>query len=413
MKSSKIAAIAVAAAPFCAFAQEAVPAETAVPASAPETVAAPAETAVPAEAKGEKRKIVIELPELPAADDIKIKISGVIQAQYVYATTGGDGHAKDRNGFSVRRTTLGATVDAGNGWGGKVVYEFDSGTAGGDSYSDYIDTAVITKKIDEFDGTLTVGHKKTHFMTEEYTPSSKLLCIERSLNSNFVNGNTYARGLSGYHIGVFWEGKIDEATDYGISLTNAVAKDYDKTSNDLAVTGNIGRKFALGNDASVYIGVNATVNFGDDGNAEAFGSTSDTALTNAGTVYGIEPYVQFTSGAFSATAECYYINGDDDSKIDAFYGVNLSAAYRFPCGFEPTVRFTYLNTDSGVVNASTQNRVPSSSGHNNATTYFIGANYYFGKHVKLANGYEYGHYFGGNAGQADSGAFRSMLQIVF
>lgn len=409
MKFSQIAVLALASAPFGAFAQEAVPAEnSAVP-------AAQTETAVPADTKSEKRKIVIELPELPAADDIKIKISGVIQAQYVYATTGGDGHARDRNGFSVRRTTLGATIDAGNGWGGKVVYEFDSGTGGGDGYSDYIDTAVITKKIDEFDGTLTVGHKKTHFMTEEYTPSSKLLCIERSLNSNFVNGNTYARGLSGYHIGVFWEGKIDAATDYGISLTNAVAKDYDKTSNDLAVTGNIGRKFKLGNDASLYVGVNATANFGDDGNAEAFGSssTSSTALTNAGTVYGIEPYVQFSSGDFSATAECYYINGDDDSKIDAFYGVNLTAAYRFPCGFEPTVRFTYLNTDSGVVNASTQNRVPASSGHNNAATYFIGANYYFGKHVKLANGYEYGHYFGGNAGQADSGSFRSMLQIVF
>lgn len=369
-----------------AFAQESAPAET------PE--------------KGGK-KIVIELPEIPTPEDVKIKISGLVQAQFVAAQASG-ANASDQNGFSIRRSSIGVTADVGENWSAKIVYEIDSGNGGGDSYSDYIDTAIISRKFDA--GTLSVGHKKTHFMHEEYSPSSKFLCIERSLNSNFVNGNGYVRGLSGYHIGAFWEGKAGKNFDYGASLTNAVAKDYDATSNDLALTGNIGYTLGFSDDSKLYFGLNGTVNFGDDG--EPAGAGKD-VLSNAGIVYGIEPYIQYTCGGFTALADFFYIDGDNDSGVHDFYGLNLTAAYRFECGLEPAVRFTYLNTDSGIVNASTQNRVPASGAHDNATTYFLGVNYYFNKHVKLATGYEYGHYFGKGAHADDSGAFRTMLQISF
>ncbi len=373
-------------APFCAWSQENVPAGM-------------------TESGG--KKIVIELPEIPVPEDVKIKISGLVQAQFVAASASGD--ASDQNGFSIRRSNVGISADVGDDWSAKIVYEIDSGSGGGDGYSDYIDTAIISRNFDA--GKLIVGHKKTHFMHEEYSPSSKFLCIERSLNSNFVNGNSYVRGLSGYHIGVFWEGKVGKNFDYGASLTNAVAKDYDAKSNDLAVTGNIGYTLNLAADSKLYFGLNGTVNFGDDGPLP--GSESKKPLSNAGIVYGIEPYIQYTCGGFTALADLFYINGDSDSKVHSLYGVNLTAAYRFECGLEPAVRFTYLNTDSGIVGANTQNRVPKTDGHNNATTYFLGVNYYFNKHVKLATGYEYGHYFGKGAHADDSGAFRSMLQISF
>ena len=93
--------------------------------------------------------------------------------------------------------------------------------------------------------------------------------------------------------------------------------------------------------------------------------------------------------------------------------MNLTAAYKLDCGLEPAVRFTYLNTDSGKVNANIQNRVPASGAHDNATTYYAGANYYFNKYVKLAAGVEYGHYFGSGDHADDSFAFRTMLQVSF
>ena len=360
---------------------------------------------VPAETTGSGgKKIVIELPEIPTTEDVKIKITGLVQAQFVASQASGS--ASDQNGFSIRRSNIGVTADVGENWSARLVYEIDSAANGGDGYSDYIDTATISRKFDA--GTLLVGHKKTHFLLEEYSPSSKFLCIERSLNSNFVTGNSYVRGLSSYHIGVFWEGKTGKNFDYGASLTNAVAKDYDAKSNDLAVTGYAGYNLKLAKDSALYFGVNGVVNFGDDG---ALPGVSKDELTNAGTVYGIEPYVQYTCGGFTGIADFFYVNGDSASKVHSVYGINLTAAYRFECGLEPAVRFTYLNTDSGIVSASTQNRVPATDGHNNATTYFLGANYYFNKHVKLAAGYEYGHYFGKGAHADDSGAFRSMLQI--
>lgn len=402
---------AFALAPLCAPAQDApVPAQP-VPAASSQDAPVPAQ-AVPAEfasASGGK-KIVIELPELPTSEDVRLKFTGLVQAQYVYATASGGG-AGDRDGFSLRRTILGVSAELGDDWSAKLTYEFDSAQDGGSADNGYVDTATISRKFGSA-GTLSVGHKKAHFMLEEYSPSSQFPCLERSINSNFVTNNVYARGLSGSHIGVYWEGKISGGGDYGVSLTNAVAKDYDRRSNDLAVTGNLGWTLKLSDGAQLYFGLNGTVNFGDDGVPPGVGESS--ALTNAGTVYGVEPYVRFTSGGLMLLADVFFIDGSSSSRLDPFYGVNLTGTFRFGNGFEPALRFTYLNTESGLVNANVQNRVPSSGGFNNAATYYAGVNYYFNKYVKLAVGYEYGHYFGGGSvSSADSGAFRTMLQVSF
>ena len=402
---------AFALAPLCAPAQDVpVPAQP-VPAASSQDAPVPAQ-AVPAESASSSggKKIVIELPELPTSEDVRLKFTGLVQAQYVYATASGGG-AGDRDGFSLRRTILGVSAELGDDWSAKLTYEFDSAQDGGSADNGYVDTATISRKFGSA-GTLSVGHKKAHFMLEEYSPSSQFPCLERSINSNFVTNNVYARGLSGSHIGVYWEGKISGGGDYGVSLTNAVAKDYDQRSNDLAVTGNLGWTLKLSDGAQLYFGLNGTVNFGDDGVPPGVGGSS--ALTNAGTVYGVEPYVRFTSGGLMLLADVFFIDGSSSSRLDPFYGVNLTGTFRFGNGFEPALRFTYLNTESGLVNANVQNRVPSSGGFNNAATYYAGVNYYFNKYVKLAVGYEYGHYFGGGrVSSADSGAFRTMLQVSF
>lgn len=401
---------AFALAPLCAPAQDApVPAQP-VPAASSQDAPVPAQ-AVPAESASSSggKKIVIELPELPTSEDVRLKFTGLVQAQYVYATASG-GSAGDRDGFSLRRTILGVSAELGDDWSAKLTYEFDSEQNGDNVDKGYVDTATISRKFGNA-GTLSVGHKKAHFMLEEYSPSSQFPCLERSINSNFVTNNVYARGLSGSHIGVYWEGKIPRGGDYGFSLTNAVAKDYDQRSNDLAVTGYFGGTLKLADGAQLYFGLNGTVNFGDDGVPPGGGAS---ALTNAGTVYGVEPYVRFTSGGLMLLADVFFIDGSSSSRLDPFYGVNLTGTFRFGNGFEPALRFTYLNTESGLVNANVQNRVPDSGGFNNAATYYAGVNYYFNKYVKLAVGYEYGHYFGGGrVSSADSGAFRTMLQVSF
>ena len=404
---------AFALAPLCAPAQDApVPAQP-VPAASSQDAPVPAQ-AVPAESASSSggKKIVIELPELPTSEDVRLKFTGLVQAQYVYATASGGG-AGDRDGFSLRRTILGVSAELGDDWSAKLTYEFDSTQEGGSADNGYVDTATISRKFGSA-GTLSVGHKKAHFMLEEYSPSSQFPCLERSINSNFVTNNVYARGLSGSHIGVYWEGKIPRGGDYGFSLTNAVAKDYDRRSNDLAITGYFGGTLKLSDGAQLYFGLNGTVNFGDDGVPPGVDGSSSSALTNAGTVYGVEPYVRFTSGGLMLLADVFFIDGSSSSRLDPFYGVNLTGTFRFGNGFEPALRFTYLNTESGLVNANVQNRVPSSGGFNNAATYYAGVNYYFTKDVKLAVGYEYGHYFGGGSvSSADSGAFRTMLQVSF
>ncbi len=366
------------------------------PALFAEENAAP-ETAAAAAPEAEKPAVVIEVSEI--AKKMDVKISGLIQAQYVYSKASGT--AADQNGFSIRRSILGVNVNYGDEWKAKLSYEFDSGTKGGNNTDGYVFDAWIARKFDI--GTLTVGYKKTHFIVEEYSSASKFPCLERSINSNFVAADKYAKGLAGSHIGLFWEGKFEEIIDYGIEVTNAVDKDYNASSNDLAVTVYFGTDFFKEGDFELYLGLNCTFNFGNDG---------DVARTNMGTVSGVEPYAKLKFCGFNLLVDFYYIDGESSSAIDPFYGVNATATYLFDCGFEPAIRFTYLNTDSHLVNADIQNRVPTTNLHDNATTYYFGANYYFNKYVKLSAGYEIGHYFGYTASE-DSGTFRAMLQFSF
>lgn len=387
MKVSKtlLATAALAIAPF-AFAQEA------------QTVSAPA---TEAPAAGDTTKITIEVPKVKFAEvkDVVITPSAMIQMQYAYAHTSHESSSDDTSMFFARRTNLGVTAKTKDGWTLALTYEFDEKE--NKKWESYVDKAVISKKTDA--GTLSVGHKKAHFGVEEYSSSSSFLCIERSLNSNYLNGKG-VKGLSGRHTGIDWAGKINDF-DYGIALTNAKDEVADQKSNDFAITYNVGQKIKFADKHSLYIGFNGAVNFGDEGGN----------YDNGGTVYGFEPYIQYQNGGLNLMAIGYYVNGENKTNISEFYGINLTAAYKLDCGLEPAFRFTYLNTSDGNVKANYQKNVPTSDGYNNAYTAFAGVNYYFNKNVKLAAGYEYGRLFGGNDlhSAAEFSAVRTMLQIKF
>lgn len=361
-------------------------------------------SAEPAPAKAPK-SITITLPEMP--EDFDLKVSAFTQVQFAYSNANGAGAGSDENGFSLRRTNIGVKAKMGKHWNAVVSYEIDSGTTGAWNYNDYLDKALIQYTCEA--GKLSIGQQKNRFMVEEYTSALKLPAIERSVNSNYIAGNSTIKGLASYHIGVFWDGKLGDDLDYGISLTNATSRDYNKESNDLCLTGNLLYTLKLEGDAKLQLGLNGIVNFSDDG---VYGTNA--VLANAGTVWGIEPFVRYTDGGLSVLLDTYCIDGDNDSHIHRTLAAGATVAYRLENDFEPVVRATYLNAHTGAygVKTSLQNHTPTSAGLPNATSYYFGANYYVNKYVKISAGYEYVHTFG-NGTHADSNCFRTQVQVAF
>lgn len=370
-----------------------------------------AQQAEPASAPAEEgHSITITVPKIPLPEvpkDVKLEVSAFMQVQYAYAAANGYGAGKTESGFSLRRTNIAAKANVGKQWKAVVSYEIDSGTGGGWNYNDYLDKAIVQYLCDA--GTLTLGQQKNRFMVEEYTSALKLPAIERSVNSNYIAGNSGIKGLASYHIGAFWDGKLNDDLSYGISLTNATSRDYNKESNDFCVTGNFGYNLKLDDEVSLFFGLNGIVNFSDDG---VYGN--NTVLANAGTVWGIEPYIRYTDGGLSVLIDSYYIGGDDDSRIHRTLAAGATVAYRIDDNWEPVVRATYLNahTEAYGIKTSLQNHNPTSGGLPNATSYYLGANYYVNKYVKISAGYEYIHTFG-HGTHADSNCFRTQCQIAF
>ena len=377
-----------------------------IAASAAFALPAWAQEAKPAVAE-DKHSITINLPKVNLPEDVKVTLSAFMQVQYAYASANGYGAGSAEGGFSLRRTNIAAKASFGKAWNAVVSYEFDSGTTGGWSYNDYLDKALVQYSGEA--GKLSIGQQKNRFMVEEYTSALKLPAIERSINSNYIAGNSGIKGLASYHIGVFWDGKLNDDLSYGLSVTNATSRDYHKESNDLCLTGNLGYDMKLDDKTKVFFGLNGIVNFSDDG---VYGS--NTILANAGTVWGIEPYVRYTQGDLSVLLDSYYIDGDSDSQIKRTLAAAAIVAYRIDEHWEPVARATYLNahTPAYGVKTSLQNHNPTSGGLPNATSYYLGANYYLNKYVKISAGYEYVHTFG-NGTHADSNCLRTQCQVSF
>lgn len=341
----------------------------------------------------------------------EFKASASAQIQYVYADAG---HARSRNGFILRRSDISLAAKVDDRWSGAVAFEFDSKSAGGPINNGYVSYAYVAYTNDS--GTLKAGLSKPHFLQEEITSFLKLPAIERSIVSNYLaSANADVRGLASSHIGLFWDGKILPASNtplnYGVSLTNAVVQDFDTRSNALSVTGYIETEIDFSDETKTVFGISAVGNFGNDGNPPGvFGGPA----TNAGTVYGIEPYVKISGGGLNVLLDGYYVNGDNASRVSRTLAGIALVSYRLENGIEPVLRFTRFNTKTvnGGIHAGYAANVPATNKHSNAATYYVGANYYVNDYVKISAGYEYGHYFGTTKSE-DSNTFRTQIQIGF
>ena len=350
-----------------------------------------------AEKKPAAQTITLTIPDIPKID---LKVSAFTQVQYVTSHSSGSNESS-KSGFAIRRANIGVSAKIDENWSARVSYEFDSKDSGGSVGSGYIDKALIEYKNDF--GTLQVGCRKVDFMLEEYSSALSLPCMESSIATSYIVGDKGPVGLAGRHLGVYWSGKVEDFT-YGTSFTNAVANDYDKRSNNYAFSANAGYTLKMQGDAKLLLALNSIFNHGDEGGIGA--------KTNRGFTYGFEPYAKFTSGAFTAILDCFYVDAESKADLGRTLGANATVAYRLENDFEPVARLSYVNTHNDDLNASAVKNVSASGDHSNAHSYYLGVNYYPNKYVKVSAGGEYMHLYG-NGGKDDSASFRVQLQVAF
>ena len=352
-----------------------------------------------------------------------LKIEGLIQSQFDWlsvsdkSTVAGATNPPATEQFEIRRTRLGAQADLGNGWNGEIEFDFAIGSklAGGYQGASLItpqlnfEKITMGKKLDDWNGALTTGYRKVNFTLEEYTLSTVVKPIERSILSNYFDGNYKGAknqriGFASHHAGVYWDGKVgDTGFLYGAAVTNGIQSSNSYGSigglNRLAGWSYLGYNGTLGTDVLYAIGVN--FGYSQDGNSIA---------TQANSVWGYNPYLSLTyNKQFQFDAEFIQTtvtNGRGSgaagsaSRAASPFGFNLTPSYKLNDQWEIVARYTYLFTDgrgtniSDVVNNAPDVTSVASPGitplFNDAQSFYVGLNWnVVGDSVKLLFGYEW------------------------
>ena len=349
-----------------------------------------------------------------------LKVEGRLQTQYEYLSNN-DGNTDPRSTFLMRRIFLGIGADLGAGWKADIVADFAN------AKGNYLEKAYISKKFDYdfLNGTADIGYRKTNFAVEEYTSSSKLLSIERSLATRyFAEGNDGRKlGIAGRHTGVFWNGNLSDKIDgltYGIAVSTAYNNSPTGTptdyTNGLMYTANVAYKTKI-EGAKLEVGANAAYTNG----MNVIGSKG----YRYGEVIAFNPYVKTSVMGVDIWGEFLLANvenGVSNGKDATPMGANIGAEYKFDIGelgkIAPTVRLSWLDTDGRGVKISDGVRDSNAANtFDSGESIYVGLNWYLqGNAVKYQIGYEYARFEGGySASQrtADASAFRTQLQILF
>ena len=352
-----------------------------------------------------------------------VKISGRLQVQYENINVEENGESLvAKNNFLMRRMFLGADADLGAGWSATIVADFANTKT-------YIEHAFISKKVglDYLTGTLDIGYKKANFGYEENTSSSKLLSIERSLATRYWSeGNNGRRlGFGARHVGVYWNGKIQqvEGLEYGLGVTNSY--------NDSPTAMPAGADNTLmywANAAYTANFENVSLKFGVN-----FGYTNGTNVAgDAGTVhaamYGLNPYIAASLYGLDIWGDFLFSdveNGKNSYTESARpMGFNVGAEYKFDIGewgkIAPTLRYSWIDTDGRGIKMSDGVRDANASNTYNAgQSVYVGVNWYIvGNSVKFQLGYEWAQLNGAQDGKvakghADANAVRAQMQLLF
>ena len=397
-------------------------------------------------AKGSGDPSIVVGPKDPNVKSLKLE--GLIQSQFDWLTTqdkgAGASNAPAAEQFYVRRAYLGALADLGNGWAGEALFDFATGSKIAGGYQGgpagitpqpNFEKIYISKKIDDASGTVTAGYRKVNFTLEEYTPSTVVKPVERSILSNYFDGGYKAigatatgtrLGFASRHPGIFWDGTVtNTGFFYGVAVTNGVqsATSYTPVGglNRLAGWAYIGYSGTLGDKTTYKAGIN-------------YGYTPDanTIVTQANSDWGYNPYVSVVYDK-NAQVDAEFIqgfvtNGRGDNAAGtvteraAPFGFNVTPSYKITPEWELVARYTYLFTDGRGVNISdvvtNANDVAGANiRFNDAQSIYVGVNWnIMGDSVKALFGYEWDEFThrataGSNAASSLTGP-RAVVQGV-
>ena len=350
-----------------------------------------------------------------------LKIEGLIQSQFDWLSTddkaAGAANPPATAQFLIRRAYLGAQADLGNGWGGEIEFDFASGskapaapqTLGGSNVPQpNFEKITIGKKLDDWSGTFTAGYRKVNFTLEEYTSTTVVKPIERSIVSNYFDagykGSKNQRlGFAARHDGIYWDGKIpDTGVIYGLALTNGIQSSTGYTTavaaspafNRFGYWAYVGYNGTIGDDLAYTAGIN--YGYSQDGNSLA-------GQTNS--VWGYNPYLrvnygkQFQLDGEFIQAEVTNGRGAGASGVATQlaqpYGFSITPSYKITDQWELVARYSYLFTDgrgtniSDVVNNGTDVNGANTL-FNDAQSFYVGLNWnVVGDSVKVLFGYEW------------------------
>ncbi len=169
-----------------------------------------------------------------------------------------------QNGFYFRRVFLGAAADLGNGFGGSITTDF-----GGVDGTAAVDSAFISWKPGEYEVNMVkAGWDRVAFGVEEFTSSTNIKTVERSIGANYF---TRDLGISGRKTGAFVNGgfgtMVPDLT-YDLSVTN---NDTDTTRTDTHTNGSL----------SSYAGLANTPRTGDDNSGAVMARLTYAGLKSA------------------------------------------------------------------------------------------------------------------------------------
>jgi phosphate-selective porin len=385
-----------------------------------------------------------------------LKLEGLIQNQFDWLTTAdkaaGASNPASTAQFFVRRAYLGAVADLGNGWSGEVLFDFATGAKAAGGYQAGItpqpnfEKIIIVKRIDELSGNLTAGYRKVNFTLEEYTPSTAVKPIERSILSNYFDssfkGNSATTstgsrlGFAARHAGLFWDGSIaDTGIFYGAAVTNGV-----QSSTSYTTAGGLNR---LG--AWAYIGYHGT--WGDrlvykTGLNYGYTPSGNSLNTQTNSVWAYNPYISVVYDK-KAQLDAEFIQGfvANGRGVNAAgtvtqqatpYGFSLTPSYKITKEWELVGRYSYLFTDgrgvsiSDVIpNAADTATAGTANRYNDAQSFYAGVNWnVYGDSLKVLFGYEWAEFthrnLAGNQAaasltgpRAEVSGLRARIQLQF
>lgn len=366
----------------------------------------------------------------PATKSTKsIKIFGGAQGWYTWAKdsikSGAAASPAQTSGFTLRYVKLGLEADVGAGWSATVVTDF--GSEG--SSRNYLDKVVASKKIDldYLNGTLQLGLRKANMGYEQNMCDFGQLAIERSVATNFFTRGEYdnmnmSKNFGGRTVGVFWDGNITqvEGLYYSAAVTSGLTETTDNFLSSAQASSALSFYAAMGyknvaemNGESISYDVGMNFGYAPQGMYNG--------VDSQGSVWGINPYLSANWRGLTVIAEFFLQQYEDYFTNNGIcrtpMGSNLTVAYKMDMGewgaIEPVARWAYVYANGGPVKSEF-----SGLAYNQATTGYIGVNWYATASVKTSLGYEFGYFDKESAGVADgdrmySNSVRAQVQVIF